>query len=303
MSELVEEGYVRASEIVAKAKSNFTSVFKVLSLEKQKGMNAFYAFCRHSDDLSDSVETIDIKREQLEAWTGSIRESLSGRGTSDPMVAALTDTVEKFSIPHQYVFDVLRGVTRDLEPVSLETMTDLRAYCYLVASSVGLACLHIWGFDSTDERYLRPALDCGIAMQITNILRDVNEDFSRNRVYIPKEDWLDRGLDLDCQIEPFDDHNWKDLIQFECRRAQNLFHSALDLQEFLDRPGRKIFRGMIGRYWAILKKVRRDPVRILRERISLTPFEKLKLNAQAVLGFPALKIPPVKNTQANTSER
>lgn len=291
MSELVDQGYVRASEIVANAKSNFTSVFKVLSPEKQKGMNAFYSFCRHSDDLSDSSEPIDRKREQLEEWTGSIRESLSGRGTSDPLVAALTDTVETFSIPHQYIFDVLRGVTNDLEPVSLQTIADLRAYCYLVASSVGLSCLHIWGFDSTDEAYLRPALDCGIAMQITNILRDVNEDFQRNRVYIPKEDWLDRGLDLDCQIEPFDDDLWKDLIQFECRRAQNLFHSALDLQKFLDRSGQKIFRGMIGRYWAILKKVRRDPVKILRERIELTSFEKMKLNAQAILGFPRLKIP------------
>ncbi len=291
MSELVDQGYVRASEIVANAKSNFTSVFKVLSPEKQKGMNAFYSFCRHSDDLSDSSEPIDRKREQLEEWTGSIRESLSGRGTSDPLVAALTDTVETFSIPHQYIFDVLRGVTNDLEPVSLQTIADLRAYCYLVASSVGLSCLHIWGFDSTDEAYLRPALDCGIAMQITNILRDVNEDFQRNRVYIPKEDWLDRGLDLECQIEPFDDDLWKDLIQFECRRAQNLFHSALDLQKFLDRSGQKIFRGMIGRYWAILKKVRRDPVKILRERIELTSFEKMKLNAQAILGFPRLKIP------------
>lgn len=293
MSELVEQGYVRASEIVANAKSNFTSVFKTLAPNKQKGMNALYSFCRHSDDLSDSSEPIDRKREQLEEWTGSIRESLSGRGTSNPIVAALTDTVETFSIPHQYIFDLLRGVTGDLEPVSFETMTDLRTYSYLVASSVGLSCLHIWGFDSKDEAYLRPALDCGIAMQITNILRDVNEDFQRNRVYIPKEDWLDRGLDLNCQIEPFEDDLWKDLIHFECRRAQNLFHSALNLQKFLDPPGRKIFRGMIGRYWAILKKIRRDPVKILRKRIALSSFEKLKLNAQAILGFPALKIPKV----------
>ena len=294
MNPLLEEGFAEAKSIVANSNSNLTSFFSVLSSDRRAAMRVFYAFCRKTDDIADSSKSKVEKQEELQAWFNCIREELSGRQTNLPLPTALNHVVTEYKIPHQYIFDILKGVSRDIGDFEIETYADLRTYCYLVASTVGLASLHIWGIKGDPDDYRRYAIDCGIAMQITNILRDFHEDIKTRRIYFPKEDYISRGLQLTDTVQPINHQYWQDLIQFECRRAQDLYHSGLKLQDFLDPAGKKILRGLIGRYWGILKKIRRNPLFVLRGRTTLSRFEKYKISLQTLTGLPPLKIKPCK---------
>ena len=185
MNDELAASYVHCQQIARRSASSFYYSFLLLPKPKRQAMCALYAFLRQTDDLSDSADSATDRRAALETWRESLERATRG-AFDDPLLPALADTMAGYSIPVDHLHAVIDGVEMDLEPLEYETFDELEAYCHRVASAVGLACLCIWG--TTSERALEPARQCGVAFQLTNILRDLKEDAARGRVYLPRED-------------------------------------------------------------------------------------------------------------------
>ncbi|HEY2895309.1 MAG TPA: phytoene/squalene synthase family protein, partial [Pirellulales bacterium] len=188
MSDEIAASYAHCRRIARRSASSFYYSFLLLPKPKRQAMCALYAFLRRTDDLGDSAAPAAERRGALVDWRHALVECQAGI-YADPILPALAHTVRTFSIPLEYLHAVIDGIETDLEPVAYESFDQLEEYCYRVASVVGLACLRIWG--SIHPSAERPARQCGIAFQLTNILRDLGEDAARGRVYLPRED-MDR---------------------------------------------------------------------------------------------------------------
>src|SRR5579862_6514826 len=178
----VAESYAWCARVARSQAKNFYYSFLLLSAERRRAMCAIYAFMRYCDDLSDDEGVAD-RAAAIARWRDDLKAALAGSAPDHPLWPAFVDSVARFAIPHQYFFEMIEGVSSDLEPRRIETFTELYDYCYHVASVVGLTIIHIFGFEG--EESLKLAEKCGVAFQLTNILRDVREDFLKSRVYIP----------------------------------------------------------------------------------------------------------------------
>ena len=255
MKDELANSYAHCRQIARQAASNFAWAFWLLPADQRRGMEALYAFARQTDDLADNSEPIPQERQQkLAAWRSELEAALAGNAIG-PLWPALADTVKRFEIPPAYLRQIVAGVEMDLTHSGFETFADLRHYCLHVASAVGLACLAIWG--CRDERAIGPATDCGIAFQLTNILRDLKEDRQLGRCYLPRED-----------LARFPDQ--LDLLRFEIARAEQLYDSAAETARYLPGPGRRMFRLMHATYRALLAEIQRDPLVVLHRRIRLS---------------------------------
>lgn len=250
--------YRHCRRITAAANSSFPLAFRLLPAARRRAMDALYAFLRVSDDLADAPGDPLAKRADLARWRAALGDALAGR-YAHPAHPALHDTVDRYGIPPQYLSDVLDGVESDLEPVRFATFADLEPYCYRVASAVGLACVRVWGLrrGATWADADGPAVDAGIAFQLTNILRDLEEDAGRGRVYLP-EDELKR---FDCPpgtwADPTAAGRVRELVRFQADRARAYYRRAAGLDRLLTDPGRAIFGVMRGTYEALLDEVDR----------------------------------------------
>src|SRR5438105_3636026 len=182
---MLVRSYAYCERLARREAGNFYHAFRVLPRPQQRAMCALYAFLRVTDDLADAPGPAADKRARLADWRRQLTAALDGHDRHR-LHPALRHTVQSYHIPRQYLDDVLDGVAMDLDPVHYPTFGDLYRYCYRVASAVGLACIHIWGF--TDEQAKAYAEAAGVAFQLTNILRDLGEDAGRGRVYLPRED-------------------------------------------------------------------------------------------------------------------
>src|SRR5580693_6508592 len=181
----VEESYEWCVEVARTQAKNFYYSFLLLSVRQRHAMCAVYAFMRYCDDLSDD-EGIADRPAAIARWHEDLTAALEGRTSGHTVWPAFIDAVTRYKIPHQYFYDMIDGVSSDLEPRRIQTFEELYDYCYHVASVVGLTVIHIFGFESQEALLL--AEKCGIAFQLTNILRDVREDRENGRIYIPAED-------------------------------------------------------------------------------------------------------------------
>ncbi|HWA96937.1 MAG TPA: squalene/phytoene synthase family protein, partial [Pirellulales bacterium] len=186
MTVSVETSYRACKRLTRRTARNFYYSFLVLPRAKRRAMYALYAFLRQTDDLGDCDAPIAERRESLQRWRQSLDRSLAGEFDS-PLLPALADTLRQYRVPLVYLHDVIDGVLMDLDERVYETFGQLCEYCRRVASAVGLACIHIWGF-SGDQAALEAADCSGIAFQMTNILRDLKEDAALGRVYLPSDD-------------------------------------------------------------------------------------------------------------------
>jgi phytoene synthase len=258
--------YRLCRQIARGASSSFPRFFRMLPIEKRRSMYALYAFFRHTDDLGDDESRTTAERDaSLNNWQTQWDAALAG-DASHEWLPAVVDTVQRFEIPRQTLQDVIDGCCQDLTHATYGTYGELSEYCHLVASSVGLACMHVWGFEQSPEA-LSHAKSAGLAFQLTNILRDIQEDLQRDRVYLPQEELARFGWNpsVDCQpTEGFDD-----LLRFQVDRAKSLYTEAHDLLPLLSRDGRRVYLAMHGCYAAILQKIEKRGRAILQERVRL----------------------------------
>jgi phytoene synthase len=261
----VEEGY-RSCEALTRARAgNFYYGIRLLGAPKRRAMCAVYAFARRVDDIGDGDENPARKLALLRA----VAEQLEEPG-DEPQALALADAERRFQLPHAALLDLLAGVEMDVRAETYETFPELVTYCRRVAGSIGRLSLGIFGSPARD-RAESLADDLGVAMQLTNILRDVREDLERGRVYLPRED-LERFGCMDLAAAPPD--AFIALVDFEADRAREWFERGLELLDLIDGRSGACVGAMTGIYRRILERIERDPETVMRRRVSLPPWEK-----------------------------
>jgi phytoene synthase len=268
----LETSYRHCRRLARRAASSFYLAFWLLPPIKRRSMCALYAFLRRTDDLADNQTPLAARREAIAAWRASLRNALAGQ-YDEPIWPALHDTVRRHAIPHEHLWSAIEGVEMDLDGRTYATFADLETYLDRVASAVGLACLHIWGADLPAA--LEPARCCGHAYQLTNILRDLRDDLAIGRLYLPQED-LDR---FGCSLEGLrgdESHSHAaELVQFEVDRARGLYSYADQLRPLLSPDGRRVFSAMTVTYRALLDRVERLGVEVLKRRPAVPKWRKL----------------------------
>jgi phytoene synthase len=274
-----ERSYAYCERLARREAANFYHAFRLLPRDQRRAMCALYSFLRVADDLADSAGSIDDKRLSLDAWRRQLGEALAG-AYSHPLHPAFHHTVERYGIPRAYLDAVLDGVTMDLDTERYETFAELYPYCYRVASAVGLACLHIWGY--TGEGAKRHAEAAGIAFQLTNILRDLGEDAARGRVYLPREDLARFGYGEDNLRRGLRDERFRALMRFEAARAYAYYETAQPLAGLLPRAGRAVFLVMQRTYRGLLDAIVRHDFDVFGRRIRLSRLHKLWLAARVL---------------------
>lgn len=271
----LEQSHAHCHALTHRSGSNFVYSFWLLPRPQRRAMRALYAFMRQTDDLADESGTIDEKRTRLQSWRHALDASLDG-DYRDRIFPALAQVVRSRGIPPRYLHDVIDGVEMDLEPEPFPTFDALYRYCYRVASAVGLACIHVWGFRG--DRAPALAESVGIGFQLTNILRDLAEDRANGRVYLPMED-LDR---FGARPEAWPSESFRELMRFEVQRARGYYEQGAPLADLLEPPGRAVFRLMWRTYRGLLDAIEARDYDVFTERVRLTSWQKLRLFAGAV---------------------
>src|SRR5712671_707588 len=206
----LEESYTYCRAVAKARAKNFYYSFVLLDADRKNAMCAVYAFMRYCDDLSDEP---GATRELLDRWRTALDRALAGSYDGHPTLPAFHDTVRRYGIPHQYFHEMIDGVSSDLQPRCMQTFDQLYRYCYQVASVVGLTTIHIFGFDSPQALPL--AEKCGVAFQLTNILRDIREDAGLGRVYLPSEDLARFGVSPEVLSNGRRTEAFNQLMEFE----------------------------------------------------------------------------------------
>jgi squalene synthase HpnC len=286
----LDQSYALCQRFARQAHSNFYYCFYLLPRHKRLSMCALYAFLRRVDDIGDQATggAPHDRLRRLSALRESLAAALQGR-FADPLFAALSDTVMQFGIPAKYLHAVIDGVEMDLIGRGYETFADLAKYCHRVASVVGQACIHIWGF--TDERAIELAAQCGLAFQLTNILRDLREDAAIGRVYLPTADLRRFEYTAEELRRGVVDDRFRALLQFEVERAEAYYQKAAELSRYLQADGRRIYSAMFRTYHRLLKKVRSLEGGMRGQRVRLAPWEKLRTAAEALFLPLRLRLP------------
>jgi 15-cis-phytoene synthase len=271
----------QSAEAVARSRSNFYYSFIVLPREKRRAFCAVYAFMRYCDDISDGNASLDAKSEMLRRWRAQLEAVYSGAAGENPILPAFCDTVTKFSIPAEYFHWVIDGAEMDLRISRYETFDDLYQYCFRVASAVGLVCLQIFG--SGEPNAKKYAEQCGIAFQITNILRDVKEDAEQGRIYLPAEDLRKFGYSPEELCSGVIDERFRSLMQFEAERARDYFRAARNLIPLVEKTSKPALWAMIRIYERILDRIVQREFDVFRNPIHLASSEKLSIAFKALL--------------------
>ena len=285
------DSFAWCRSLARRTAGNFYFSFLTLPADRFRDMCALYAFMRITDDLGDDERLpAGLRAQHLEEWQPDVARALDGTRTEREGLPALADVVQRHAIPHEYLFAVIEGVRRDLEPTEFATFDELADYCYHVAGAVGLCCIHVWGFrgDSARQR----AIDCGIAFQLTNILRDLGEDAEMGRLYLPRED-LDRfGCTRDSILKQTRDEPFRRLMQFEANRAQEHYSRATALFENLDPPGVPIYAAMLRIYNGLLREIERRDYDVFTSRIRLPRWRKLAIAMDCIIRYRILRMRP-----------
>jgi phytoene synthase len=261
-----------AATITKNSNTSFYYSFAVLPKHKREAISAVYAFCRYTDDLVD--EGTDERRKVLllRKWRMELGHAVRGNSTY-PLLNQLSSTARKFNIPIDHFYDLIRGMELDLIKTRYESFEDLREYCYLVASSVGLMCRQIFGFKNESTRDY--AINLGIALQLTNILRDIKDDAKRGRIYIPKEDLRRFGYTEEDLFAGQYTPAFVNLMRFECERARQYFDAARNALKDEDKYFFFAARIMWSIYAHLLRRIERSEYDVFKRRISLPRFLKV----------------------------
>jgi len=262
-------------QISKKSKSNFYLAFNLLPEEKRDAMNTVYAFCRKTDDIVDEGnEPDELKYRKLHVWRVELEKSISGN-SAYPILNRLAKTIKHFNIPLEPFFDLIKGVEMDIQQKEYLKFDDLLQYCYRVASTVGLMSIEVFGYKKKSTRDY--AVNLGLALQLTNILRDVKKDAEIGRIYLPQEDMRKFDVSKSQIIDGGYDDNFKELMYYEAERAKGFYAKADNALDFEDKPSLFAARAMQHIYFRLLKKLEANEFDIFSGNINVSRFEKTSL--------------------------
>ncbi|HKV48885.1 MAG TPA: squalene synthase HpnC [Candidatus Acidoferrales bacterium] len=269
----IAQSYAECNRIARASKSSFYLAFFGLPKPKRNALCALYAFMRLVDDVSDDPGGLDAKRAGLARWRALLDEATSGRTTGHAILPALADTMARYEMPSRYFHDLILGAEMDLTINSYATFDRLSEYCYRVAGTVGLTCLHVFGFRDPHAPDLAERL--GLAFQLTNIIRDVRSDFEMGRVYLPEEDLARFGCraeDLRGPLTPA----LSELLAFEADRAWRLYGVGAPLVHMVNSESRATLWALVRTYSTLLARIEEDGFDVFSSRVSLSSAEKIQ---------------------------
>ena len=259
-------------QISKESKSSFYYAFSLLPNEQRDAMNTVYAFCRKTDDIVDEqYGDSNIKYEKLRKWRIELEKGL--RGHSEYLLLnKLSTIIEKFNIPMEPFYELIKGMEMDLQQVRYQNIDELLQYCYRVASTVGLMCIEIFGYKNQSARNY--AINLGLAMQLTNILRDVKKDAANGRIYLPQND-LEKFRYTEQEIfNNTYNPNFYSLMSYEGNLAKDYFVKADESLNFEDKPSMFAARAMQHIYRKLLKKLEENRYDVFSRDINVNKYEK-----------------------------
>ena len=282
--------YSVCRSIARSAAKNFYYAFMVLPKPKRQALCAVYAFMRRCDDIADDTSLpLPERQQKLALWLDALHQAWAGRPTDEPVLLALTDAHRRFDIPLELLDQLAYGTGMDVgadeddqllcestEPivaVHYRTFEDLRLYCYQVASVVGLVCIRVFGYRDKAAEPL--AERCGLAFQLTNIIRDVKEDAGMGRVYLPEEDMAKFGIFPGELRSVTDPARFRPLLAMEADRAREYYRAADELIPLIDEDSQPALWVLVTIYRRLLEKIAASQYDVFRGKISLTVREKL----------------------------
>jgi phytoene synthase len=276
----LELAYEECRMITRREARNFYYAFLTLPAAQRRAIYVAYTFCRNCDDSVDGASSLDEKLAMVSNLRRKLDQSYHDH-PEDLVFLGLADVAQKYDIPQEYFQEVLSGVESDLIKNRYQNFDELRHYCYRVASAVGLIAIHIFGFN--DPRARDHAVDLGLAMQLTNIARDVKEDLDFGRIYLPQDeltqfDYSEADLRAGVVNEPF-----KDLMRFQAQRAREYFDRGFKLLPYLPHRSRACPAVLGQLYSKVLDRIEAAEYDVLHHRVSLSKAEKVRVTAQTWL--------------------
>jgi phytoene synthase len=280
--------------ITRTAARNFYYAFLVLPRRKRQALCAVYAFMRRCDDIADDPTlSLPDRRQKLATWLDALHCAQQGHPTDDPIFLALTDAQRRFSIPAGLLDDLATGTAMDIEEplaqsteastltVQYKTFEDLRLYCYRVASVVGLVCIHIFGYRDPAAEPL--AERCGLAFQLTNIIRDVKEDASLGRVYLPEEDLSKFNLSAADLFNAPEVARIRPLLALEADRAREFYTAGDQLLAYISEDSQPALWVLVNIYRRLLEKIGEKQYDVFTAKVTLSTWEKLRVLGKGLL--------------------
>ena len=286
---VLDLAYEECRSITRREAKNFYYAFLTLPGSRRKAIYVAYAFCRHCDDSVDRVASEQDKLSTLRVLRQKLDDAYAGRA-AEPVFLALADTAERYDIPLEYFREVISGVESDLVKNRYQDFQQLRRYCYQVASVVGLICLQIFGYKDAAAKV--HAADLGLAMQLTNILRDVQEDLEFGRIYLPQDE-MDRFGYSEAELRAgVMNDSFNQLMRFQAQRARYYFRSGFQLLPYLSRRTRACPAVLGQLYRKILERIEEADYDVLHHRVSLSTRKKVRVTAQTWLANVLPLLPP-----------
>ena len=293
------ESYEQCHRIARAAHSNFYYAFFLLPKPKRDALAALYAFMRLVDDVADEGADLAAKQRGLAKWRAALDQAITGEeqifdgnaamaspsaslGGAALVLPALVDTMHRYQMPSRYLHDLISGAEMDLTVQSYPTFERLREYCYRVAGTVGLTCTHVFGF--RDARALDLAEKLGLAFQLTNIIRDVHEDYARGRVYLPEEDLARYGVSPEDFGRTEATLGIRELLRFEAERAWRFYEEGSALLGLIDEDSRGALWLLVHTYSALLGRIESLDFAVFGGRVRLSRAEKMMFIAKARFG-------------------
>jgi squalene synthase HpnC/squalene synthase HpnD len=279
--EAVDASYDECKRVARESASNFYYAFYLLPEQKRRGLCALYAYMRLVDDAADEPGDVASKQRGLSRWRALTDAAYAGETSGHAILPAFADTCSRYSIPARYFHDLISGAEMDLTGPSYATFDRLREYCYRVAGTVGLTCIHVFGF--RDPRAPDVAERLGIAFQLTNILRDLRADYEMGRVYLPQEDLEKFGVraaELAGPVSP----KVLELMEFEAGRAWKFYEEGVEIVGMVDRDSRGALFALARTYSSLLAAIEARGFDVFTSRVRLKTSEKFGILVRAQLG-------------------
>ena len=277
----LQKSYEWCERLTKERAKNFYHGLRLLPEERRLGACAFYAFCRDCDDISDD-EGSDNRQQRMDEWNKRISADISE--CDWPGLLAFRHAIDKFSIPHRFLYELIEGPSMDLTERKYVTYQDTYKYCYHVASTVGLVCVHIFGFNEANQSEVyRMAEMQGIAFQLTNIMRDVSEDCGMQRCYLPSE-MLERfGVSAEDISAQRDTPQMRALYEHMSELIEGYYFHCASLPQYIEPESRACLRAMTLIYHGIARKIAKMGPQALRQRARLSKLEKVLCVGQAYI--------------------